>query len=99
MLFEKGIDINQTGHFKHLFSAFNKEKGIIKELTPPPSLGLITVFDIWDRLENKKTHYKRCENWAKNVWQAWENYHSVIKEWVHLFLKYHSIDLFKNTKL
>ncbi len=57
-----------------------KEKGIFTWLTPPESLGGITVIDVV-KATTPEEHSKLVLEWAKSVWNAWEEHHKQIENY------------------
>ncbi len=85
MLFEKRMELRQSGSFKNEFAQFNKQKDFIYWLTPPTDFGPVTVYDVWD-LDNVEEHYEKSKDWAETTWKSWNNCHHIISEWVDRFL-------------
>lgn len=50
-------------------------------LTPPPSLGSITVADI-HRAQDAAEHEKLVRAWAESAWTAWSPHHATIQNWL-----------------
>jgi hypothetical protein len=57
-----------------------KAKGRYTWLVPPPSLGKLTVADVWKATEPPE-HEKRVGDWAASVWAAWAPHHAVVRGW------------------
>jgi len=51
-------------------------------LSPPSELGKVTVADILP-LTTLNTHLEGVDDWARQVWSAWENHHDVAWEYIH----------------
>lgn len=49
-------------------------------LTPPPSLGSITVADV-HKAKNVEEHTQLVRAWAKSAWAAWSPHHAAIRAW------------------
>ena len=49
------------------------------KLKSPDHLGNITIVDI-NKAANFKEYEKIVWQWAKSVWNAWKEYHSIIKQ-------------------
>jgi uncharacterized protein DUF5946 len=50
-------------------------------LTPPPSLGAITVVDVAGAATPDE-HLRRVRTWAASAWAAWASYHGTIRGWI-----------------
>ena len=50
-------------------------------LTPPPSLGSMTVADV-QRAKNAEEHEKLVRAWAESAWTAWSPHHATIQNWL-----------------
>lgn len=57
-------------------------KGIFTWLTPPESLGNITVVDV-AKATHVEEHEKLVQDWAKSVWNAWSEYHKITAAYLH----------------
>ena len=57
-------------------------------LTPPGSLGEITVVDIagW---QSAAEHGKQVRAWAESAWSAWSAHHDTVREWASSMLNGH----------
>ena len=55
-----------------------KEKNVFQWLTPPSSLGKMTVLDVVGA-KNSTEHSELVLVWAKDVWHTWERHHEEIK--------------------
>ncbi len=60
-----------AGESKHRFS----------RLEPPESMGEITVADV-GRAESVDEHRTMMREWSRGAWQAWWQYHSMIRSWL-----------------
>jgi hypothetical protein len=50
-------------------------------LTPPPTLGEVTVLDVRDATD-LADHTARVERWARSVWAAWSAHHQTVRKWL-----------------
>ena len=50
-------------------------------LTPPKSLGVVTVADVW-KAEALEAHIAAVRRWADSAWQAWSPHHATVQNWV-----------------
>jgi hypothetical protein len=57
-----------------------KAKGRYTWLVPPPTLGTLTVADVWGATEFSD-HEKKVREWASSVWAAWAPHHGVVRRW------------------
>jgi hypothetical protein len=49
-------------------------------LTPPPSLGPVTVLDVLAATD-RQDYAERADRWAAAVWAAWAPHHATIRAW------------------
>lgn len=57
-----------------------------EELIPLANLGSITIVDVL-KANTREEHIKLTWEWSKSAWQAWEKYHSKIREWYEKYGK------------
>ncbi len=57
-----------------------RRKARYRWLTPPESLGAVTVRDVW-KAPAAGGHRAQVQAWARSVWQAWAPHHGQIREW------------------
>jgi hypothetical protein len=50
-------------------------------LTPPRSLGEITVVDV-RAAASANEHRERVQEWARSAWLAWAEHHDTVRTWV-----------------
>jgi hypothetical protein len=50
-------------------------------LTPPASLGAVTVADVAGAATPDE-HEERVREWAKSAWCAWAEHHATVRRWV-----------------
>lgn len=62
-----------------LASVTHKERHVW--LTPPGSLGALTIKDV-HRAKDVEEHLRLVRAWAKSVWEAWSTHHATIKSWL-----------------
>ena len=58
-----------------------KTKGRFVWLTPPASLGTVTVADV-RAAQNAEQHKQQVYAWTKSAWQAWAPHHATIHGWL-----------------
>ncbi len=58
-----------------------QHKGRFTWLTPPESLGSITVKDV-HRAESAAEHVKLVRAWAESAWSSWSSHHATIHAWL-----------------
>ena len=63
-----------------------RETGRFRWLTPPSSLGEITIVDVRDAASPEE-HDQNVRAWARSTWSAWAPHHHTIREWVSSFLE------------
>ena len=56
---------------------FVKKETTLEYLTPPPTFGALTVYEVWNN-EDGMQHYDKAKAWAKSVWDAWSHQHDRI---------------------
>ena len=49
-------------------------------LTPPTSLGDVTVLDV-HAAETPEAHRATVDRWARSAWEAWSPYHEQVRAW------------------
>ena len=62
-----------------------QHKGRFTWLTPPSSLGDITVVDVggW---ASPTEHGEQVRAWAESTWSAWAEHHATVREWASSML-------------
>ena len=50
-------------------------------LTPPPSLGSVTVADVVP-MSTPSEHQKEVRTWARSAWSAWAEHHETVRRWL-----------------
>jgi len=63
-----------------------RETGRFRWLTPPSSLGEITVVDVRGSTSPAE-HDQKVRAWARSTWSAWAPHHDTIREWISSFLE------------
>ena len=58
-----------------------KTKGRFVWLTPPTSLGVVTVAEVC-AAKHADEHVKQVYSWAKSAWQAWAPHHATVRSWL-----------------
>lgn len=59
-------------------------KGRFTWLTPPSSMGALTVVDVW-KAADAAGHRKMSREWAMSAWIAWSGHHGTVRRWVSSF--------------
>lgn len=67
----------QADFVRRVLSYLAKRKGELQWLTPPASLGPLTVADALEAADPAE-HAKRIEAWGRSVWTAWAPHHPEI---------------------
>lgn len=78
LLLEGGLAMAQAND---AMLAINRTKHQFTWLTPPPTLGAMTVADVRDAAAVDE-HKERVGLWAADVWAAWSPHHATIRAWV-----------------
>jgi len=52
-------------------------------LEPPELWGGLTILDVREA-QGLEEHTARVRRWARSVWEAWADYHEVVREWATL---------------
>lgn len=78
LLLEQGLDMQFAND---AIRTLAEDKRSFYWLTPPASLGSITVVDLW-RAESTEEHRKIAKAWAMSAWQAWAPHHATIRKWL-----------------
>lgn len=60
--------------------AAGKIKHSFNWLTPPASLGDVTVLDVY-RAQDIAEHRKLVWQWAQSAWEAWAPHHATVRQW------------------
>ena len=58
-----------------------KNKNEFTWLNPPSILGEFTVADVVGATSATE-HLKRIQKWSESVWEAWSEYHAVVRKWL-----------------
>lgn len=75
LIFEKNHSYGEaTAMMTHIIE---KHKVQFTYLKPPKDLGNLTIYDVW-KAKNAEEHIDIVKQWAKNVWDAWSEYHQYI---------------------
>ncbi len=78
LLLERGLKMEQANE---AMLTITKTKEHFIWLTPPASLGSVTVADV-HKTDNAEQHKHLVELWAASVWAAWSPHHPVIYSWL-----------------
>ena len=77
LLLEKGLAMTQAND---AMLAVTKTKHQFTWLSPPPTLGTMTVADVRDA-GTVGEHKRLVRLWAADVWAAWSPHHDTIRAW------------------
>lgn len=55
-------------------------KRVFPWLSPPDSLGEVTIVDVHDA-ENAEGHRATVDRWARSAWEAWSPHHAQVRAW------------------
>lgn len=77
LLFERAWPIERANAAMLTITA---KKHAYPWLTPPPSLGLLTVRHPL-AATTPEEHAQRVEEWARSVWTAWAEHHATVRAW------------------
>ena len=78
LLLEQGLDMRYAND---AIKSLAKDKRSFSWLTPPSSLGAITVVELW-KTRSTEEHRKIADAWAKSAWRAWAQHHDTIRKWL-----------------
>jgi hypothetical protein len=78
LVIERGAD---PGYATRAIQTAARKKGRFVWLTPPSSLGAITVADV-QAVSTAAEHKKRVQAWAESAWSAWSMHHRTIHGWL-----------------
>ncbi|MGH8398309.1 MAG: DUF5946 family protein [Gammaproteobacteria bacterium] len=79
-LLERGLDM-QRANTAMLAAAAPASKSHYVWLTPPPSLGSMTVAEV-HKAKNVEEHMRLVHAWAASAWSAWSPHHATIHAWL-----------------
>lgn len=77
LFIEHGLEVDRANEAMLIIT---KTKEHFTWLTPPPSLGLITVADV-HKATTVEQHTLLVREWAASVWAAWSSHHETIRRW------------------
>jgi hypothetical protein len=78
LVLERGLAV---GYATRVIGEAARTKERLFWLTPPKSLGDITVSDVAD-VADPVGHEKRVRAWAEAAWSAWAEHHATVRAWV-----------------
>lgn len=78
LVVEQGAD---PTYATRVLGATVRPKGRFTWLTPPRSLGGITVADV-AAVSAVAAHLQTVRAWAESAWSAWEPYHPLVRSWI-----------------
>ena len=76
LVFDLGL---KPEYVRRMLSVLAKRKGALQWLTPPETLGEITVADV-AKAENPQQHAEIVDAWGRAVWRAWTPHHPLIRD-------------------
>jgi hypothetical protein len=78
LVLERGLDAQYA---TRVMRAATRPKGRFSWLTPPASLGPVTVSDVAG-IATPHQHAERVRAWAQAAWSAWAEHHATVRRWV-----------------
>ena len=78
LVLERGVDV---GYATRAMQAAVREKNRFVWLTPPPSLGAVTVVDV-AAASTPAQHNPKVRIWAESAWSAWAEHHATVRGWL-----------------
>lgn len=78
LLLERDLPMDRANDA--MLKASGQEKQFVW-LPPPPTLGAITVADVW-KTESVEAHVAAVRSWAESTWAAWTSHHATVRSWI-----------------
>jgi len=78
LLLERSLPMERANDA--MLKASEQEKKFVW-LTPPASLGAVTVADVRDA-QDVEAHMTAVRRWAQSAWEAWSPHHATIRSWI-----------------
>lgn len=78
LVLERGVDVQRA---TQAMQAAIKDKSRFVWLTPPASLGAVTVADVCATM-GLEEHRKKVQAWSASAWAAWSPHHTTIRAWL-----------------
>lgn len=78
LVLERGVDVQRA---TQAMQAAIKGKSRFTWLTPPASLGAVTVADV-RAATGIEEHRKQVQAWGASAWAAWSPHHATIRSWL-----------------
>lgn len=78
LLLERGLPMERANDA--MLKASAQEQKFVW-LTPPASLGSVTVADVRDA-EGVEAHMAAVRRWAQVAWEAWSPHHATVRSWI-----------------
>ena len=78
LLLERGLPMDRAN--EAMLKASEQEQKFVW-LTPPASLGAVTVADVW-KAETLEAHLEAVRRWAESAWAAWTSHHATVRSWI-----------------
>ena len=78
LLLERSLPMERAN--AAMLKASEQEKRFVW-LTPPASLGAVTVADVW-QAQALEAHMAAVRRWSESAWEAWTPHHATIRTWL-----------------
>jgi len=78
LLLERGLPMARAN--EAMLKASERKQDFVW-LTPPASLGTVTVADVRDA-EGVEAHMDAVRRWAGSAWAAWAPHHETVRAWI-----------------
>lgn len=78
LILEHGVDLQRATQAMQILA---KDKGRFVWLSPPASLGAVTVAKV-RAATNIEEHREQVRAWASSAWEAWSAHHATIRAWL-----------------
>jgi len=78
LLLEQGLDMK---HANDAITALADRRRSYHWLTPPSTMGAITVVDVW-KTTSIEEHKRVVRDWSMSAWKAWFAHHATIRKWL-----------------
>jgi hypothetical protein len=77
-IFEEGVEMGQA---TKIIQQAAKDKERFVWLTPPASMGALTIADIHPA-KDPQEHARLVHQWARSAWSAWSEHHPTFRKWL-----------------
>jgi hypothetical protein len=78
LVVERGVELSYA---TRVMLALARTKERFVRLTPPPSVGEITVADVRAG-STPGQHQEKVRAWAERAWSAWSEHHDTVRSWL-----------------